>query len=73
MTSSRNPRSKYTGGVETRETAGALEKLYSSNASDEARLEHGAVLFESLSVMFGGRLTRQNSRQRSGSSFPTDR
>jgi hypothetical protein len=53
------------GRVETRETADALEELYSSHASDVARLEHGAVLFENLYAMFGGRLTRQNSRRRS--------
>lgn len=53
------------GRSETRETADALEKLYSSHASDEARLEHGGVLFENLYAMFGGKLTRLTSRRQS--------
>jgi hypothetical protein len=50
---------------ETTETAQALEKLYARHASDEARLEHGAVLFESLYAMFGGKLTPRNSPRQS--------
>jgi hypothetical protein len=50
---------------ETGETAEALAKLYSRHASDEARLEHGAVLFESLYAMFGGKLTPRSSLRRS--------
>lgn len=53
------------GRVETHETVEALEKLYSGHASDEARLEHGGVLFENLYAMLGGKLTRQNPRRRS--------
>jgi hypothetical protein len=42
---------------ETPETARALADLYSRYASDDARLEEGAFLFENLYAMFGGRLT----------------
>jgi hypothetical protein len=52
------------GRPETSETFEALAELYSSHSSDEARLEHGGVLFENLYAMFGGKLTRENSRQR---------
>ena len=50
---------------ETAETAEALENLYSRHASDDSRLEHGSVLFESLYAMFGGKLTPRNSPRRS--------
>ena len=53
------------GRPETTETAQALEALYSSHASDNVRLEHGTVLFESLYAMFGGTLTPRNSPRRS--------
>ena len=42
------------GREETRETAGALSELYERRASDEARLEHGGILFENIYAMFGG-------------------
>ena len=50
---------------EMTETAQALEKLYSRHASDEARLEHGGVLFENFYAMFGGKLTPRVSPRRS--------
>jgi hypothetical protein len=42
---------------ETPEVASALSDLYSRLASDDARLDEGAFLFENLYAMFGGRLT----------------
>ena len=42
---------------ETPETARVLADLYSRHASDDARLEEGAFLFENLYAMFGGKLT----------------
>ena len=45
------------GREETRDTAVELNRIYSRNASDYARLDEGAMLFESLYSMFGGRAT----------------
>ena len=45
------------GREETRDTAVELNRIYSRNASDYARLDEGAMLFESLYAMFGGRAT----------------
>ena len=45
------------GREETRQTADELSRIYARHASDLARLEYGAVLFENLYAMFGGRLT----------------
>jgi hypothetical protein len=45
------------GREETRQTADELSRIYTSQASDLARLEYGAMLFEGLYAMFGGRLT----------------
>ncbi|HEY3258088.1 MAG TPA: chromate resistance protein ChrB domain-containing protein [Gemmatimonadaceae bacterium] len=45
------------GREETRQTADELSLIYTSHASDLARLEYGATLFEGLYAMFGGRLT----------------
>jgi hypothetical protein len=45
------------GREEARETAEELSRIYSRHASDEARLDVGGALFESLYAMFGGRLT----------------
>ena len=42
---------------ETAQTADELSRIYSRHASDLARLDHGAMLFENLYAMFGGRLT----------------
>jgi hypothetical protein len=42
---------------ETPETARALADLYSRRASDAARLDEGAFLFENLYAMFGGKLS----------------
>ena len=45
------------GREETRDTAVELNRIYARNASDYARLDEGAMLFESLYAMFGGRAT----------------
>lgn len=42
---------------ETPEVARVLADLYSRHASDDARLDEGAFLFENLYAMFGGKLT----------------
>jgi hypothetical protein len=51
------------GREETPETDEALRELYSRYASDDARLEHGAVLFDNLYAMFGGRLSAKRPRR----------
>jgi hypothetical protein len=45
------------GSDETPETESALQRLYGRYRSDGARIDEGAVLFENLYAMFGGRLT----------------
>jgi len=45
------------GRGETDEVAHTLSRIYARHTRDDVRLDYGAMLFESLYAMFGGRLT----------------